>query len=318
MISSKIDVSVIIASYNRLWALPKAVESCRNNDCLTEIIVVDDGSSDDTWSWLQNQKDVVSIRTDNWGKAWAINAGQAASSGEFIRFLDSDDWLLPRANDRQLALARTTQADVVIAGHVYLDEVTGSSEEVRCPAFHDFLSQYIDMVSLGVDCHYSACLMRRSLIANIPHRQEFPWDDIMFMMEVGLTEPVIAICDFASIAYRQHHHDHRLTISAGVDKVHEVSQTITMYKRVLTLLKQRDELTSSRAAALFRALWHQARRLAESDIVEAKAIAAWIRSQDEHFAPPVNAIVSRLYQLIGFSMTERVARVRRSCFRAVK
>src|ERR1700730_15307141 len=94
-------ISIIIPSYHRLWYLPTAIDSCRKDKCLTEIIVVDDGSTDGTWPWLQAQKGVVSIRTDNWGKCWAVNTGFTASKGKFVRFLDSDDWLLDRANDQQ-------------------------------------------------------------------------------------------------------------------------------------------------------------------------------------------------------------------------
>ena len=58
------DLSIIIPTYNRLWALPKAVDSCFSEGCKVEIVVVDDGSTDGTWEWLQNRKDVVSIRQD--------------------------------------------------------------------------------------------------------------------------------------------------------------------------------------------------------------------------------------------------------------
>src|ERR1700716_2554760 len=90
-------VSVIIPTYNRLWSLPQAVESCRENACKVEIIVVDDGSTDGTGEWLQSQKDVVVLKTSNWGKCWAVNSGVRIARGEYIRFLDSDDWLLAGA-----------------------------------------------------------------------------------------------------------------------------------------------------------------------------------------------------------------------------
>ena len=111
-----IDVSIIIPTYNRLWALPKAVDSCVTRGCTVEVIVIDDGSTDGTWEWLRTRKDVVSIRIENWGKDWAVGAGMARARGEYIRFLDSDDWLQADANLSQLMLARETGADVVVAG----------------------------------------------------------------------------------------------------------------------------------------------------------------------------------------------------------
>src|ERR1700674_1868992 len=112
-----IDISIIIPTYNRLWGLPKAVDSCLSEGCSVEIIVIDDGSTDGTWDWLQTRKDVVSIRRNNWGKDWAGAAGMAAAKREYIRFLDSDDWLKPQANLEQLVQARETDADVVVAGY---------------------------------------------------------------------------------------------------------------------------------------------------------------------------------------------------------
>ena len=87
------DLSIIIPTYNRIWALPKAVDSCFSDDCKVEVVVVDDGSTDGTREWLEERKDVVSIRQDNWGKDWAVVAGMAAARGEYIRFLDDDEQL---------------------------------------------------------------------------------------------------------------------------------------------------------------------------------------------------------------------------------
>ena len=115
---------MIIPSLNRLWSLQKTVKSCRNSGCKSQIIVVDDGSTDGTWDWLQSQKDVVAIRQDNWGKDWAVNKGFAVAHGEFVRFLDSDDWLVPGANEKQLTIGRLQHADVVVGGCRVYDEAS--------------------------------------------------------------------------------------------------------------------------------------------------------------------------------------------------
>src|SRR5690242_10046517 len=101
-----IDISVIIPTFDRLWGLPKAVESCFSSECRVEVIVIDDGSTDGTWQWLQGRKDIVAIKSENWGKDWAVVAGMARAQGDYVRFLDSDDWLKPQANADQLRLAR--------------------------------------------------------------------------------------------------------------------------------------------------------------------------------------------------------------------
>ena len=60
-----IDVSIVIPTYNRLWSLPNAVQSCLSSTANVEVIVVDNGSTDGTWDWLRQQPTVQSIRMDN-------------------------------------------------------------------------------------------------------------------------------------------------------------------------------------------------------------------------------------------------------------
>src|SRR4051812_30413827 len=96
-----IDVSVVIPTYNRLWCLPRAINSCLNTQCNTEIIVVDDGSTDGTWEWLQQQPGLVIIKQLNQGQTYAVNKGTSVAKGKYIRFLDSDDFLYPGIIDKQ-------------------------------------------------------------------------------------------------------------------------------------------------------------------------------------------------------------------------
>jgi len=86
-------VSVIIPVYNGAKYVAEAIESvCVQNYDPFEIIVVDDGSTDDTPSVVQSFKDIRYIRQENNGCAAARNNGITESRGEMLAFLDADDY----------------------------------------------------------------------------------------------------------------------------------------------------------------------------------------------------------------------------------
>ena len=91
-------VSVIIATFNRGWILSEAVDSVLSQDYAPfELIVIDDGSTDDTAAILNDYAD-SRLRVHfqpNRGVSAARNRGIAQSAGELIAFLDSDDLWLP-------------------------------------------------------------------------------------------------------------------------------------------------------------------------------------------------------------------------------
>lgn len=90
-------VSILINNYNYAQYLPAAIDSALNQtyDHL-EVIVVDDGSTDDSRAIMAGYGDrIVAIYQPNQGQASAFNTGFAASQGEIICFLDADDLFLP-------------------------------------------------------------------------------------------------------------------------------------------------------------------------------------------------------------------------------
>ncbi|HQS98950.1 MAG: glycosyl transferase [Hydrogenophilales bacterium 16-64-46] len=86
--------SVVIPAYNAAATLARAIESVRAQTWPAhEIIVVDDGSSDASADIARGYGDAVRlIRQVNSGVAVARNAGAAAASGDWLAFLDADDW----------------------------------------------------------------------------------------------------------------------------------------------------------------------------------------------------------------------------------
>lgn len=112
-------VSVVIPCYNAARFLPGAIESAlaqTHRD--REIIVVDDGSSDETPAVARAYGDRVAYhRQDNRGAAAARNRGMELARGEFIAFLDADDVWFPTKLEEELGLLARNPA----LGAVYTD-----------------------------------------------------------------------------------------------------------------------------------------------------------------------------------------------------
>src|SRR5437016_1016281 len=103
-IADKPKVSVLIDTYNYGRFIGHAIDSViaqTISEAEREIIVVDDGSTDDTRSIVEKFGNSVRyIRKENGGQASAFNVGVAASRGEVICLLDADDYFYPRKLER--------------------------------------------------------------------------------------------------------------------------------------------------------------------------------------------------------------------------
>lgn len=97
-------VSVIIPTYNRARLLPGAISSVMGQTySRIELIIVDDGSTDETPEVLERYGDQIRVlRQTNAGPAIARNRGIALATGGIIAFLDSDDEWLPTKIERQV------------------------------------------------------------------------------------------------------------------------------------------------------------------------------------------------------------------------
>lgn len=119
-------VSVIIPTYNQATFLREAVDSVLQQSFGDfEVIIVDDGSSDETPDVAQSINDhrVIYHRQENRGLAGARNSGVALSTGEYLAFLDSDDLLLPKKIATQVtALEDQPAIGLVASGWEYITE----------------------------------------------------------------------------------------------------------------------------------------------------------------------------------------------------
>lgn len=114
------SASVVIPTYNRLELLKETVASVRAQTFGDfEIIVIDDGSQDDTWEWLQAQADIRAFRQTNQGIAAARNAGVVRARAAWIALLDHDDvWLPEKLRIQMHFIGKNPHVALVAARHV--------------------------------------------------------------------------------------------------------------------------------------------------------------------------------------------------------
>lgn len=110
------SVSVVIPAWNSARTLRETIESAldQRGDC--EIIVVDDGSTDDTLAIAQSfGQHVTCLTGENAGVAAARNRGFAIATGRWIQFLDADDLLVTDTIAHRLGVLRSNDADIAVA-----------------------------------------------------------------------------------------------------------------------------------------------------------------------------------------------------------
>lgn len=117
-------ISIIIPTRNNEEHIAEAITNCLNNhDTDYEIIIINDASTDQTLSEINrviksNQQKITVITVEkNIGPGPARNIGISQAKGEYLMFLDADDWFEPQAIDYVAKKLRETQPDVLMFNH---------------------------------------------------------------------------------------------------------------------------------------------------------------------------------------------------------
>jgi glycosyltransferase involved in cell wall biosynthesis len=148
-------VSVIIICYNQARFLGDAIESVANQTRRAdEIIVVDDGSTEDVGGIVARYPGVACVRQANAGPSSARNAGLRAARGRYVVFLDADDRLLPEALEAGITSVHAHPGCGWVSGRYRMIDADGNplrSEARACVATDHYLEllrgNYIGMLA---------------------------------------------------------------------------------------------------------------------------------------------------------------------------
>lgn len=160
-------VSVVIPAYNAAWCVGKAIDSvlAQEYDAF-EVIVVDDGSTDDTAAVLAGyHENIRVIRQINGGMSNARNAGIREATGEFIAFLDSDDWWMPGKLGRQVELLRAHPKIGFCSTAARVEDPEGRLLNVwQCQTWQGSFLVHLFQSNADVPGSCSAVMVRRALL----------------------------------------------------------------------------------------------------------------------------------------------------------
>lgn len=162
-------VSVVIPAYNAARTIAKTLDSALGQEISDiEVIVVDDGSRDDTAAVVRRNGDprVRLLQRANGGVASARNAGIEAARGIWVAFLDADDIWLPHKLARQLELMSAQPGCQASQGSAYfVDDELRPLKLRRCVPVDDPLLTFLRFQNLPNAA--SSWVVRRSLIEQI-------------------------------------------------------------------------------------------------------------------------------------------------------
>lgn len=125
--ASQRKVSIVIPTYNMAHYLPAALESAIAEPYTDrEIIVLDDGSTDDTAQVIRPFLPLIRyVRQENRGLAAALNNALTLARGEYLRFLDADDCLCPGTLQVQVDILDRNPRVALVHGQAYLTDGKG-------------------------------------------------------------------------------------------------------------------------------------------------------------------------------------------------
>jgi len=198
-------VSIVIPTYNHARFLADAIESVLAQTMQDlEIVVVDDGSTDDPTAVVARYPQVRCLHQRQQGLSAARNAGMQQSSGRYLLFLDADDRLLPRAVESGLRCFEAHPAAAFVSGlHRFVTaEGVPISTSTREPITGDHYLAFLRGNYIGM---HATVLYQRQAIAAVGgfDRQLHACEDYDLYLRLSRERPV-AIHDELVAEYRLH------------------------------------------------------------------------------------------------------------------
>lgn len=209
--NSQPKISVIVPVYKTEGLLDRCVESIVGQTYKNlEIILVDDGSPDNCPAmcdeWAEKDSRIRVIHKENGGVSSARNAALDIATGDYIGFVDSDDWIEPEMYSSLIQKISESGKNIALCSY-YAVEISGERYECRCVVDKEVLDKddYFRFIVLGGDGGY---IWNRLYDADILKEVRFDEDiwyseDLLFNFKTAQKSNGTAILDKIEYNYVQ-------------------------------------------------------------------------------------------------------------------
>jgi len=194
---NKISCSIIIPTYNHAKYIERSISSALAQTVKDiEVIVIDDGSTDDTPERVKKFGDsIIYHRKINGGLGAARNTGLKMSSGKYIQFLDADDIIDPLKLEQQLKVFKQDETLAVVYSDCSCTEASGVNTDnisYQLKDNEDIIPVLLKRCLFGVH----ACLVKRSVIIDAGMFDEcrFAQEDWDLWLRIALKKTNSNIC----------------------------------------------------------------------------------------------------------------------------
>lgn len=288
-------VSIIIPCYNGSKFIRATLESALGQTRLPhEIIVIDDGSTDDSAAIAESFGPPVRvIRQKNQGESVARNRGLGEAVGTHVLFLDADDLLWPESLERLSSAAETRPGAVAIMGCGWFTADPATPERELLPQFDTFYPHIIEQNFGPPLCWLTPVSLLRSAGGFCETMQWFEdWD---LWWRIGLDEPPLVKVPYIGARYRQHAKSQLSTTSpANRARGHAALMT-----RLTRAVLERPELRDNYGDHAFWCGWTALKRTRETGVPP---------SETSELAAHVVALAHTGPEQLRRSLTARIVR----------
>lgn len=266
-------ISVVVPVYNVEAYVGRCVESILNQTYRNlEVILVDDGSKDRSGilcdEYAAKDARVRVIHKENGGLSSARNVGIEKASGEYITFVDSDDWIEADAYAHLLSVMQRYQVKLVCGGNYNVDSKTGERTLALCPEKEEVITteEFVGRMFLWQGFDSSACdkLYHRSLLETFRYPEGKVCEDVAVTYRIVLGTQYAALSDRPY--YNYFHRPDSITISTAKEITDKTFHFSRHTEEIYSYIKEHYPAVESQARFLrVRSLYHVLLLLEQTD-----------------------------------------------------